>query len=222
VFVEHFQRLGALEGVSIKPGLALGGWIAFEPVGHETMMMGDLVLTETEVTPVMRALLADGVDVTAIHNHLLRAAPATFYVHVGAHGEPVKLPKIIRDALAETKTPFEAVPVSEPTKIAFDKASVDEALGFQGKNNGGVYQFSIPKADILKADGVAVAPAMGVANVINFQPTGDGKAAIAGDFVATAKEVEPLLKSLLTNGIEVMALHNHMLDDEPRLFFVHF
>ena len=157
-------------------------------------MMGDLVLTETEVTPVMRALLADGVELTAIHNHLLRAAPASFYMHVGAHGDPVKLAKIIRGALAETKTPFEAALASEPTTIAFDTASVDEALGFQGKNNGGVYQFSIPKADTLKADGVAVAPAMGVANVINFQPTGEGKAAIAGDFVATAKEAEPLLK----------------------------
>lgn len=213
-----------LDGVSIKPGLALGGWIAFEPAGHETMMMGDLVLTEPEVTPVMRSLLANGVDVTALHNHLLRASPATFYMHVGAHGDPVMLAKLVREALTETKTPFEPSPASagEPPKIAFDTTRVDEALGFQGKNNGGVYQFSIPKADQLKVDDVTVAPAMGVANVINFQPTTDGKAAITGDFVATAKEVEPLLKTLQTNGIEVTALHNHMLDDEPRLFLVHF
>jgi len=213
-----------LDGVVVKPGLALGGWIAFEPVGNETMMMGDLVLTETEVTPVMRALLANGVVATAVHNHLLRAAPATFYMHVGAHGDPVKLAKIVRDALAQTRTPFEtsAAATGEPPGIAFDTAQVDEALGFQGKNNGGVYQFSIPKAAPSKAAGSVVAPAMGGANVINFQPTGEGKAAITGDFVATAKELETLLRTLQTNGIEVTALHNHMLDDEPRLFFVHF
>lgn len=213
-----------LDGVSIKPGLALGGWIAFEPSGHAAMMMGDLVLTETEVNPVMRSLLANGVEVTGVHNHLLRASPAPFYMHVGAHGDPVKIGKAIREALAETKTPFEpsAVPVGEPPKIDFDSAQVEEALGSQGKNNGGVYQFSIPRAEAIKAEGATVAPAMGVANAINFQPTGAGKAAITGDIVATAKEVEPLLKALQSNGIEVTALHNHMLNDEPRLFFVHF
>lgn len=213
-----------LDEVSIKPGLALGGWIAFEPTAHETMMMGDLVVTETEVTPVMRALLANGVEVTAVHNHLLRATPATFYMHVGAHGDPVKLAKIVREVLAETKTPFDtsASPVGEQPKIGFDTAQVEEALGFQGKNNGGVYQFSIPKAEQLKANGSVIAPAMGVANVINFQPTNDGKAAITGDFVATVREVEPLIKTLQSHGIEVTALHNHMLEEEPRLFFVHF
>jgi len=211
-----------LDGVRVKPGLALGGWIAFAPAGHETMMMGDLVLTESEVAPVMRSLLASGVEVTALHNHLLRASPETFYMHVGGHGDPAKLAKHVREALAETKTPFEAAAAAEPPKIAFDTAGVDEALGFEGKNNGGVYQFAIPKTAQFKADGATVVPAMGVANAINFQPTTDGKAAISGDFVATAQEVEPLLKSLQTNGIEVTALHNHMLADEPRLFFVHF
>jgi len=143
---------------------------------------------------------------------------------IGGQGDPAKLAKVVRDALAETTTPFEAspTPAGEPPKISFDTAQVDEALGFQGRNNGGVYQFSIPRADTLKAGGMTVAPAMGTANAINFEPTGDGKAAITGDFVALAKEVEPLLKVLRSNGIEVTALHNHMLDDEPRLFFVHF
>lgn len=213
-----------LDGVAVKPGLALGGWIAFEPMGHMAMMMGDLVLTETEVTPVMRSLLANGVKVTGVHNHLLRASPATYYMHIDANGDPAKLAGIVRDALSETKTPFEAAasPAGEPPKLAFDTAQVDEALGAQGKNNGGIYQFSIPRADHIKAGGMAVAPAMGTANAINFEPTGDGKAAISGDFVAEGREVEPLLKALQSNGIEVTALHNHMLDDEPRLFFVHF
>ncbi|MGJ0509710.1 MAG: DUF1259 domain-containing protein [Methylocystis sp.] len=213
-----------LDGVTVKPGLALGGWIAFEPVGHNEMMMGDLVLTETEVTPVMRSLLANGVAVTGVHNHLLRANPATYYMHIFGRGDPAKLAGIVRDALAETKTPFEAspAPAGEPPKLGFDTAQVDEALGLAGKNNGGIYQFSVPRAEHIKAGGMAVAPAMGTAIGINFQPTGDGKAAISGDFVAEGKEVEPLLKALQTNGIEVTALHNHMLDDEPRLFFVHF
>lgn len=211
-----------VDGVGVRPGLALGGWIAFEPSGREAaMMMGDLVLTENEVNPVMRSLLANGIEVTAVHNHLLRASPATFYMHVGGHGDPVRLAKAVREALAETKTPFEASAAETP-KLGFDAAQVEEVLGFQGKNNGGVYQFSIPRANQLKAGGAVVAPAMGVANAVNFQSTGDGKAAIAGDFVAEAREVGPLLKALQSNGVEVTALHNHMLDDEPRLFFVHF
>ncbi|BDV36128.1 DUF1259 domain-containing protein [Methylocystis iwaonis] len=213
-----------LDGVVVKPGLALGGWIAFEPTGRTTMMMGDLVLTETEVTPVMRALLANDVKVTGVHNHLLRASPATYYMHIDANGDPAKLAGIVREALAATKTPFEpsASPAGEPPKLGFDTAQVDEALGAQGKNNSGIYQFSIPRADSIKAGGMAVAPAMGTAIAINFEPTGDGKAAISGDFVAEGREVEPLLKALQSNAIEVTALHNHMLDDEPRLFFVHF
>lgn len=213
-----------LDGVSIKPGLALGGWIAFEPAGQGSMMMGDLVLTETELNPVMQSLLANGVEITAVHNHLLRASPAPFYMHIGAHGDPVKLATIVREALAQSKTPFEAsiAVTDEPPKLGFDATQVEHALGYQGKNNGGVLQFSIPKSEPIRAGGMAVSPAMGTAIAINFEPTGDGKAAITGDFVATANEVEPLLKSLRENAIEVTALHNHMLDDEPRLFFVHF
>ncbi|MGD9658053.1 MAG: DUF1259 domain-containing protein [Methylocystis sp.] len=213
-----------LDGVTIKPGLALGGWVAFEPTGQTATMMGDLVLTETEINPVMKSLLANGVEVTGVHNHLLHASPATFYMHIDAHGDPAKLATVVREALAETKTPFGSftAPAGEPPKLGFDVAEVEKAVGFPGKNNGGVLQFSIPKAGQFRAGGMAVAPAMGTAIAINFEPTGDGKAAISGDFVATAKEVEPLLNALQTNGIEVTALHNHMLNDEPRLFFVHF
>ncbi len=213
-----------LDGVSIKPGLALGGWVAFEPMGRGAAMMGDLVLTEAEVSPVMRALLDGGVKVTGVHNHLLRASPATFYMHVAGEGDPARLAQIVRDALAQSKTPLEAQPSAggEPPKLDFDAANIDQILGFSGKNNGGIYQFSIPRAEPVKAGGMTVAPAMGTAIALNFEPTGEGRAAISGDFVALAREVEPLLKALESNGIEVTALHNHMLDDEPRLFFVHF
>lgn len=211
-----------LDGVDIKPGLALGGWIAFQPMQRGAAMMGDLVLTGSEVNPVMRSLLGRGVQVTGLHNHLLRASPPTFYMHVGAQGDPVELAKTIRDALAQTNTPFAAPAAGEPPKLDVDAARIDEALGASGKNNGGVYQFSIARADPIGMDGMTIAPPMGVANVINFEPTGDGKAAVTGDFVATAKEVEPLLQALRTGDIEVTAVHNHMLGEEPRLFFVHF
>jgi len=214
-----------LDGVSIKPGLALGGWVAFTPIGDASMMMGDLVLTETEINPVMTKLLASGVEVTAIHNHLLRATPPTFYMHVGGIGDPAQLAEKVRDALAESKTPLTApsAPVAAtPPDLGFDTAQVDATLGFKGKNNNGVYQFGVPRSDTIKMGGMAIPAAMGGAIVINFQPTGEGKAAITGDFVALAAEVNPLIKALRDNGIEVTAIHNHMLDDEPRAFFIHF
>jgi Domain of Unknown Function (DUF1259) len=214
-----------LDGVDIKPGFALGGWIAFEPMGDTAMMMGDLVLTESEINPVMAKLLASGVDVTPIHNHLLRVTPATFYMHVGGAGDPAVLAQAVRAALAESKTPFgpPGAPVgATPPDLGFDTAKVDEALGFKGKNNNGIYQFGVPRTDTIKMGGMAIAAAMGGAIVINFEPTGDGNAAITGDFVALASDVVPLLKALQSNGIEVTAVHNHMLDDEPRAFFIHF
>src|SRR3954453_13384605 len=95
-----------LDGVAIKPALALGGWVAFAPIGGEAMVMGDLVLLETEITPVMTKLLDGGLDITAVHNHILRASPATFYMHVGGHGDPAKMAAVIRSALAASKTPL--------------------------------------------------------------------------------------------------------------------
>lgn len=213
----------SLDGVDIKPALALGGWVAFEPMGRDAMMMGDLVLTEPEINPVMSSLLAAGVQITGVHNHLLRAHPATFYMHVSAQGDPAKLAQLVREALGASGTPFEAASGGQQaSELGFDAARLDEALGAHGKNNGGVYQFSFPRGDQIRVGGMSLAPTMGTATAINFEPTGGGKAAISGDFVAEAQEVEPLLKALRSNGVEVTALHNHMLDDEPRLFFVHF
>jgi biotin operon repressor len=213
-----------LDGVAIKPGFALGGWVAFEPMGDATMMMGDLVLTEAEINPVMTKLLAEGLQVTAVHNHLLRANPPTFYMHVSGTGDAEQLARMTRVALEESLTPWEmgAAPASASTELSFDTAKVDEAIGFKGRNNNGVYQFGVPRSDSIKQDGMAIPGAMGTAIAINFQPTGDGKAAITGDFVALAGEVNPLIKALRDNGIEVTAIHNHMLDDEPRAFFIHF
>jgi hypothetical protein len=213
-----------LDGVTLKPGFALGGWVAFEPMGDNSMLMGDLVLTEGEINPVMTKLLSEGLEVTAVHNHLLRATPPTFYMHVAGQGDPVKLAQSVRDALALTQTPFNPAPATatSPPPIDLDTARLDAAIGFKGRGNNGVYQFGVPRSDRISQAGMAIPGAMGIAIAINFQPTGNGKAAITGDFVALASEVNPLIKALRDNGIEVTAIHNHMLDDEPRAFFIHF
>jgi hypothetical protein len=222
-----FPRLDlkvSLDGVQLKPGFALGGWIAFEPMGDATMMMGDLVLTEAEINPVMTKLLDGGLQVTAVHNHLLRANPPTFYLHVAGTGDAEQLARSARVALEQSKTPLELGAPSAPanTDLGIDTAAIDKAIGFKGRNNGGVYQFGVPRSDSIKQDGMAIPGAMGTAIGINFQPTGEGKAAITGDFVALASEVNPLIKALRDNRIEVTAIHNHMLYEEPRAFFVHF
>jgi Domain of Unknown Function (DUF1259) len=212
-----------LDGIELKAGFALGSWLAFEKMGDSGMVMGDLVLTMDEVSPVMKKLMEAGIEVTALHNHLLRNQPFTMYMHVLGHGDPVKLAAAMHTALAESKTPFVAAsPPVPPPPIDLDTAAIDAALGAKGTNSGGVYQFGIPRAEPIKDGGMGVPPAMGSAVAINFQPTGGGKAAITGDFVLLAKEVNPVAKALREHGIEVTALHNHMLDDEPRLFFRHF
>jgi hypothetical protein len=212
-----------LDGVALRAGFALGGYLAFEKMGDQGMVMGDLVLTMDEVAPVMTKLAAGSIDVTALHNHLLRNQPFTMYMHVLGHGDPVKLAAALHTALAESKTPLVAAPTPiEPPEIDFDTAAVDQALGAKGTNNGGVYQFGIPRAEPIKDGGMDIPTVMGLANAINFQATGGGKAAITGDFVLIATEVNPVLKALRDHGIEVTAIHNHMLDDQPHLYFLHF
>jgi len=211
-----------VDGVTIKPALAIGGWLGFEQVADGALVMGDLVLTETEIEPVMTKLLASGIDVTALHNHLLRANPTTYYVHVHAHGDPVTIATAIRATLGESKTPFgpSSIPAPQAAQIDLDRLALDEAIGTKGKVNGGVYQFLVPRKDPVTEDGTPVPPAMGTGTVVNFQPTGGGKAATTGDFVITANEVNPVIRA--QNGIEVTAIHSHMLNEQSRLFFVHF
>jgi hypothetical protein len=213
-----------LDGVAIKPALALGGWLGFEPIHDGALVMGDLVLTEAEVNPVMSKLLESGIEITAVHNHLMRANPATFFMHIHGHGDPVAMATAIHAALTHSKTPFgAAVSSAAPTTpIGLDTDKLDAAIGAKGKVNGGVYQFSVPREEPITEDGTPIPPAMGTAIGINFQPTGGAKAAITGDFVVTAAELNPMILALRENGIEVTAIHNHMLDEQPRLFFVHF
>ncbi len=214
-----------LDGVAIRPAFALGSWLAFHPTGgDDAMVMGDLVLTEAELNPVMKALAEGGIDVTAIHNHLLRAQPATMYMHVEGHGDPAQLAETFRAALERSGTPLTSPSGSSSgeQEVGLDTAALERILGHRGKAKGGVHQFSIPRAEPVADGGMGVPPSMGTGIAINFQPAGQGKAATTGDFVLTAEEVNPVLRALRERGIEVTALHNHVLEEEPRLFFMHF
>ena len=212
-----------VDGVAIKPALALGSWLAFQPTSDGAMFMGDLVLTDTEISPVMQRLIEGGVEITAVHNHLLRTSLPVFYMHVGGHGDPVKLAEALHAGLALSRTPFtQSSPSSTPAPLELDTAAIEKALGYKGTVNGGVYQFSIPRAEAVSEGGINVPPSMGTATALNFQPTGGGKAATTGDFVLLGSEVKPVLRTLREHGIEVTALHGHMIDDSPHLFFMHF
>ena len=211
-----------LNGVQIKAGLALGSWVAFKPTsGGNAMVMGDMVLLEDEVAPVMQELQSGGIEITALHNHLIGESPRVMYMHIHGMGNATSLGKAIHSAIAKTKTP-EAGPAAAPPELDIDTKQIDQILGHSGKNNGGIYQVAVPRAEHVSDGGMAVPNSMGVATALNFQPTGGGKAAITGDFVLLGKEVNPVIKALRENGIAVTALHSHMLEEQPRLFFMHF
>ena len=214
-----------LDGVTIRPALALGGWVAFKPAHGGAMIMGDLVLLETEISPVMAKLIENGIEITAVHNHILRSSPATFYMHIGGHGDPVKLAIALRTALVASKTPLAPPAAAAPSPaIGLDTAQLDRIIGAKGQATGGVYQFAVPRRDPITDNGMQITPPgpMGVATAMNFQPTGGGKAAITGDFVLTVDEVKEVVKALRSNGIDVTAIHSHMLTEQPRLIFLHF
>src|SRR5262249_21709735 len=144
------------------------------------------------------------------------------YMHIGGHGDATHLASAIHDALALTKTPAVAPAANASADLGFDTKQIDSAVGHPGKNNNGVYQVFVPRPHKIMENGMAVPNSMGVATALNFQPTGSGKAAITGDFVLVAKEVNPVIKALRQSGIAVTALHSHMLEEQPRLFFMHF
>ena len=212
-----------LGGVVLKPGLALGSHVEFLPMGQQAIMMGDLVLTEDEVNGVIVKLQQEGIEQTALHNHLLGETPRVMYLHIEGQGDPVHLATSIHSALVLTKTPFTAPSNSgQPQPLDVDTKQLDSILHANGKATGGIYQYSIARAETITADGTTIPPAMGVATAFNFQPTGNGKAAITGDFVLLAQEVNPVIGALEKNGIEVTAVHSHMLTESPRLFYLHF
>jgi hypothetical protein len=212
-----------LKGVDIKPALALGSWAAFKRDGGAATVMGDLVLTEDEVEPVMRKLQEGGIEETALHNHLMWESPRVMYMHIASHGDAVQMAKAIHAALMLSKTPGPDSPAAQAaTDLGFDQKQVEQILGHTGKVNGGVLQIAVPRSETITDSKMTVPPSMGVATALNFQPSGNGKAAITGDFVLLGSEVNAVMRVLRENGIEVTALHSHMLTEEPRLFFMHF
>jgi hypothetical protein len=226
-----------LSGVILKPALALGSWVAFKRIGDHVMVMGDLVLLDGEVSSVMGSLQQNGVEQTALHNHLLRESPRVMYMHIRAIGNAVRIARAVRTALEFTQTPLgppapapvaavtAAAPVAGVTAAAaldLDTAAIAKVMGVRGKVNGGVYQLTFPRVEKIRQEKVDLPPSMGIATAINFQSTGGGKAAVAGDFVLLGREVNPVIWTLSENGIEVTAIHSHMIGEEPRLFFMHF
>jgi hypothetical protein len=210
-------------GVEIKPGLALGSWAAFAGNDNDAMVMGDLVLLENEITPVMRKLRVAGFEITAVHNHVLNETPRVMYMHYMGHGKAVELAKSLHSALAESKTPLDkpAPPAAAAESPAFVK-TIEDTLGTKGRFAGGVLSFGIPRAGAITDHGMTLTPAQGVAEAINFQEAGAGKVATTGDFVLISEEVNPVISALEEHNIEVTALHSHMLTEQPRLFFMHF
>jgi hypothetical protein len=211
--------------VAVKPAFALGSWVAFQQTADsETMLMGDLVLQAGEVGPVISALQQRGIEQTALHNHLFGESPEVMYLHVSGRGRPVSLAKAVHDALVLTHTPLTAPPAAAQPELALDTAQIATILetGARGRANGGVYQVSVPRSEPVTVDGVEMSAAMGVATAINFQSTGAGRAAITGDFVMTNGEVNPVIRALRANDIQVTALHSHLLSETPHLFFMHF
>jgi hypothetical protein len=211
------------QGVQIKPALALGSYTAFKDMGDgNAMVMGDLVLTEDEYNKVISKLQEGGIGQTAVHKHLLQESPAIWWTHIHGTGDPVAMAKNIRSALDLTGTPLTQSSSSESTDMGFDTSQLDQIIGHTGTTQGGVYKYSIGRADSVSEDGMELPAPMGISTALNFQPTGGGKAAINGDFAMTQDEVEPVIQALRDNDIQVVTLHNHMLNEEPRIFFMHF
>jgi hypothetical protein len=211
-----------LHSVTIRAGLALTSWAAFQKAGDGTMMMGDLVLLGPEVQPVISKFMEGGIEVAAIHNHLIGESPRVIYAHFHGHGDAAALAAALRGALATTATPLTTPRQRSAAEVpGLDAAKLGEILGRTGTSRGGVVSFGIPRAEKILAGGISLGPRMGMATAINFQADGSG-AATTGDFVLVASEVQPVIHALRENGIEVTAVHNHMLDEEPRLFFLHF
>ena len=209
-------------GVRIKPALALVSWAAFEKSGPATIAYGDLVLLQDELNPVISELEDNGIEIAAIHNHLLHETPRLFYIHFMGRGDTAALAKGLRVALALTKTPFKPQPPAPAEKTPAVAARIAEIIGAKGAMSGGVLHFNLPRADVrVTMMGAEIPGAMGMNTALNFQLQGE-KAAVNGDFMLLGPEVNPVIKALRAHGIEIAALHNHMIDEEPRLFFMHF
>ncbi len=210
-----------VDGVKLAPGADMSSDFSFMKAGNETMMVGEIMLKDDEVASTTRMLASSGIEETALHNHLLRMTPHIMWLHVHGYGDAVEIAKAIHNITAANGGVFSMSADSEAPSFSMDAAKLDSIIGYNGTQEDGVYAFSIPRNDDIRMNGMALPPEMDISTEISFQPLGDGKAAAIGEFVLESDEVEPVLHSLSGNGIEVTALHSHMLTEEPRLFYLH-
>jgi len=215
-----------VNGVPVQPGFALGSYAAFKQYDDGTMVMGDLVLLDEEVNGVMQGLFDQGFEVSALHNHLLSMSPHVMYMHYEGHGDAVMLAQGLHTALSSSATPLSPAvpppPAAAPSGPQLDMAALDSVLGYSGKASGSVVQYTIPRAETITENGHQLLPAMGVATALNFQPTGAETAAITGDFSLLNTEVNPVAQALRSNGIDVTAMHQHHLNEQPKIYYMHF
>jgi hypothetical protein len=214
----RYDLMVIIDNIMLEPEMALTSWVAFDQLGNKSIMMGDLVLLEYEIESVISYLLKNGIEATALHNHLLLESPKVMYLHIKGIGEPIKLAQSVKNALSLTTTPLE---VNQQPLSRIDWSSLENFFGRKGSYKGNVLQLSFSRNVIITDEGYQLSPAMGISHGINFQYLGD-KIAVTGDFVLLENEVNPIAQILNQNNISVTALHNHMLTENPRLFFMHF
>jgi hypothetical protein len=206
--------------VRLSPGMALDSWVSFVRMGDEAMMMGDIVLTSDELGRVQKRLSKEGIDITAVHNTLIGESPQVYDMHISGQGDPAEMAAKIRSALDQAGISYENEKTSHMAPGQTER--IDSIIGYRSLAENGIYVYEVPRAERITEDGMEIPPTMDVSTILKFQPIGDGKAAITGDFILRADEVKPVMKALNDNGIVVTALHMHMLTEEPRLFMMHF
>jgi Domain of Unknown Function (DUF1259) len=206
-----------LDGVKLAPGSDLSHEIHMMKDGNRAMVMGELVLTEDEVSNVTGKLIRAGINETALHNHMLRESPHLMYLHFMTYGDPVALATAIRDIV----DPLAKGPAGSNLSENPGMTGLDQIMGARGEFDNGVYGFHIPRRDNISVDGMTLSPHMDISEEVSFQPLGNGKAAFVGELTLMAGEVEPVIKAFTDHGIEVTAVHSHMLTEQPRLFYLH-
>jgi hypothetical protein len=214
-----------VDGFKIIPPMGLGSWAAFAPASGGAMLMGDIVVTEDDLKPVQQEVIRQGLTVTAIHNHFVRNEPDVMYMHIGGMGDEETLAKGVKavfDKVKEIRGGNPAEGKATEVKNTLDTKKIADILGHSGEMNRGVYKVTIGRPDVaLKEHGAPVSTFMGFNTWAAWQGTRE-RAAVAGDFTMLEDEVAPVIKALVENGIEVVALHNHMVHEEPRIFFLHY
>ncbi len=210
-----------IDGEAAPTGFGFGSWTAWKDMGMGWMVMGDLVLLEKEINPVISALAEADISVTALHNHFIGESPRIMYMHVSGMGEAIALARGLRAALDKTGTPkTPSAPTSPAQPLQLDAKRMQEIIGETGKEGGGVLKITLGRAGV-KMDGVELTASMGLNTWVAFIGTNE-RAHVAGDVVMTASEVNKVIRTLRKGGIDIAAVHNHMLDEQPRVFFLHY